>query len=158
MTRSCLLVFMAGGFVGMSCLSLLAQPLPPTPAQPPLSSPVRIQAPRPPPQVPIENFLVFDAQQKEVRVTNGTPESNFAFNLTNISSGDVIINFVQTSCGCTVAKLPKTPWKLAPKESGQISATMKLAGTSPGNSKTKVLTVSTDKGIKQLFVKTTILP
>lgn len=158
MERTGFVFLIVSGIIGVSCVSLLAQPVPARPAQPPPSPPVRIQAPQPPPQVPIENFIAFDDQQKEVSVTNGTPESHFVFNLTNISSGDVIINFVQTSCGCTVAKLPSTPWKLAAKESGQISATMKLAGTPPGGSKTKVLTVSTDKGNKQLFVKTTIFP
>lgn len=158
MKRTGFVFLVAGGIIGISCVSMLAQALPARPAQPPLSPPVPIQAPLPPPQVPIENFLAFDAQQKEVSVTNGTPESHFVFNLTNVSPGDVVINYVQTSCGCTVAKLPSTPWKLAAKESGQISATMKLAGTPPGGSKTKVLTVSTDKGNKQLFVKTIIYP
>src|SRR5215469_14774621 len=97
--------------------------------------PARVQPPQALPQPPVENFLAFDAQQKEVSVTNGTAQAQFVFNLTNISSGEVIINFVQTSCGCTVAKLPTTPWKLAPKEGGQISATMKLAGTPAGGTK-----------------------
>ena len=104
-----------------------------------------------------ENYLAFDAEQKEVSVTNGTPAAQFVFNITNISSGDVIINFVQTSCGCTVAKLPSTPWKLAAKESGEISATMQLAGTPPGGTKTKTLTVNTDKGTKAVYVKATVL-
>lgn len=119
---------------------------------------VRVQSPQALPHLPVEDFLAFDAQQKEVSVTNGTAQAEFVFNLTNISSGEVIINWVQTSCGCTVAKLPSTPWKLAPKESGQISATMKLAGTPLGGTKVKALNVSTDKGNKALFVKATILP
>jgi mono/diheme cytochrome c family protein len=123
-----------------------------------VSPPVRIQPPQALLQPPVENFLAFDAQQKEVSVTNGTPEANFVFNLTNISSGQVIVNWVQTSCGCTVAKLPSTPWKLATNESGEICATMKLAGTAVGGTKTKALTVSTDKGNKVLIVKATILP
>lgn len=118
---------------------------------------VRIEA-QVPPQPAVENFLAFDAQQKDVSVTNGTPQAHFAFDVTNISSGDVVINFVQTSCGCTVAKLPSTPWKLAPKEGGQISATMNLTGTPPGGSKIKVLTVNTDKGNKRLLVRANILP
>jgi mono/diheme cytochrome c family protein len=107
--------------------------------------------------MPFENFIAFDALEKDVSVSNGTPQANFTFNLTNISTVDVTINFVQTSCGCTVAKLPSQPWKIAPKESGQISATMNLAGTPAGQSKTKTLTVNSDKGNKMLIVKTTVL-
>src|SRR5947207_2697707 len=110
-----------------------------------------------PAQPVIDDFLAFDANQKDVSVTNGTSEAHFTFSLTNISSGDVVINFVQTSCGCTVAKLPSTPWKLASKESGEISATMQLAGTPPGGSKIKTLTVNSDKGNKSLYVKATVL-
>ncbi|HXS67784.1 MAG TPA: DUF1573 domain-containing protein [Candidatus Polarisedimenticolia bacterium] len=156
--------FMTMGFMGFVCGG--AQAAPPTPnaprpqvlpppatQQPPPSNPFGAAA-----HPPLENYLSFDAEQKEVSVTNGTPEAHFSFNLTNISSGEVTINFVQTSCGCTVAKLPSTPWKLAPKEGGQISATMQLAGTPPGGTKTKTLTVSTDKGPKALYVKATVLP
>lgn len=109
-------------------------------------------------QNPLESFISFDAEQKEETVTAGTPEAHFSFSITNISTGDVTINFVQTSCGCTVAKLPSTPWKLAPKEGGQISATMQLAGTPPGGTKVKTLTVSTDKGPKALYVKAVVMP
>ena len=52
---------------------------------------------QPPPQPPgglgpapvpaLENVLAFDAEQKDVSVTNGTTEAHFSFNLTNISSG-----------------------------------------------------------------------
>ena len=128
----------------------------PKPAMPP---PVQIPPPTATPvaQPPFDTFVAFDAPEKDVSVTNGTPQAHFTFNLTNISSGPVTINFVQTSCGCTVAKLPSQPWKIAPGESGEISATMNLAGTPPGGTKTKTLTVNSDKGNKMLIVKTTVL-
>lgn len=110
-----------------------------------------------PPQPALENFLKFDAEQKEVSVTNGTPEAHFSFSLTNISAGAVIINDVHTSCGCTVAKLPSQPWRLSPNDHGEISATMQLAGTPAGGSKTKTLTVNTDHGSKLLLVRATVL-
>ncbi|HEX4263996.1 MAG TPA: DUF1573 domain-containing protein [Verrucomicrobiae bacterium] len=106
----------------------------------------------------LEKYLAFDAGEKDANVTNGVPAAQFTFNLTNISSGDVIINFVQTSCGCTVAKMPTTPWKIAPKESGEISATMQVAGVPPNGTKMKTLTVNTDKGVRVLYVKATVLP
>jgi len=119
------------------------------------------QAPPQPPAVPqasLDNVIAFEAERKAVSVVNGTTEAKFSFNLTNISSAPVTINFVQTSCGCTVAQLPSTPWVLAPNDHGQISATMQLAGTPPGGTKTKTLTVNSDKGQKALTVEATILP
>ncbi|HXS67783.1 MAG TPA: c-type cytochrome, partial [Candidatus Polarisedimenticolia bacterium] len=79
-------------------------------------------------------------------------------NLTNVSSGDVTIFSVTTSCHCTVAELPSTPWKLSPNENGTISATMDLFDVPPGGDKTKTLTVSTDKGQKFLYAKAIVLP
>ena len=130
---------------------------PPATLQPP---PAALQLPGAPgaPVPALDNFLVFDKEQRDVAVTNGSTEAYFTFSLTNISSGDVIINFVQTSCGCTVAKLPSQPWTLKPQEHGEISATMQLAGTPAGASKTKTLTVNSDHGSKVLYAKATILP
>lgn len=157
MSRSLFSCAVSAGILACGCAH--AQQPPPPPAVPPPATqqppPVNPFGPAPTPA--LENYLAFDAELKEVSVTNGTPAANFVFNLTNISSGDVIVNFVQTSCGCTVAKLPSTPWKIAPKEHGEISATMQLAGTTPGGTKTKTLTVSTDKGPKALYVKATVL-
>jgi mono/diheme cytochrome c family protein len=162
MSRS--LFVLAFGIGSFLCSDVRAQQRPPAstvlPAVPPPASrqppPVNPFAPAPRPA--LENFLSFDAETKAESVTNGTPAAHFIFNLTNISSGDVTINFVQTSCGCTVAKLPSTPWKLASKESGEISATMQLAGTPPGGTKIKTLTVNTDHGTEALYVKATVLP
>ena len=44
----------------------------------------------------------FEKDEKEVNVPNGTAEAHFSFNLTNISSGEVTINSVTTSCGGTL--------------------------------------------------------
>jgi mono/diheme cytochrome c family protein len=137
--------------------------------QAPILPPVQVPPPAilqaPPPQAPgttaqpaLDGVLAFDKDMKEVGVPNGTTEAHFSFNLTNISSGDVTINFVQTSCGCTVAKLPSQPWKLSPNEHGEISATMQLAGVPAGGNKTKTLTVNSDKGTKVLSVRANVLP
>jgi mono/diheme cytochrome c family protein len=125
---------------------------PPATLQPPPVSPSTAQP------AALDKYLAFDAGQKDDNVTNGTQAAQFTFNLTNVSSGDVIINFVQTSCGCTVAKLPSTPWKIAPQEHGEISATMQLGGVPPGGTKMKTLTLNTDKGVRVLYVKATVLP
>jgi mono/diheme cytochrome c family protein len=106
----------------------------------------------------LDNFLKFDAEAKTVDVTNGTEEGHFTFSVTNISSDVVIINYILGSCHCTVAQLPSQPWKLAPREVGEFSATMDVRGAPPGSSKFKTLTVNADKGVKVLDVTTRILP
>jgi mono/diheme cytochrome c family protein len=162
MKRSCVLLSltaMIGLLSGLDGHGQLAPPRQP-PMVRPIQAPQPLPASQPPvmPQAPLETFLAFDAESKDLSVTNGTPEGHFTFNVTNISADDVTINFVKGSCQCTVATLPSQPWKLAPKESGQFSATMQLAGTPPGGSKTKTLTVNSDKGVKVLYVKTTVMP
>lgn len=128
------------------------QPAPPT--TPPIQMPPLAL---PPPSVPVlDSLIAWDAERKEVTVPSGTPQAQFTFNLTNISKETITISGVATSCGCTVAQLPQTPWPLAPGASGQISATMNLAGKS--GTVPKTLTVNSDKGSKALIVQTTILP
>ncbi len=132
-----------------------SQPAPPTiqPVTAPPAAPVGVTA-----QPSLDNFLKFDAEEKTVSITNGTPEGHFTFTVTNISSVDVVINYIVGSCHCTVAQMPTTPWKLAPKEVGQFSAKMDMAGTPPGGTKFKTLTVGSDKGTKVLNVTTKVLP
>src|SRR5438552_3056391 len=69
-----------------------------------------------------------DANLKEYAAKPGETNAHFIFNLTNVSSAPVLINFVRTSCGCTVAKLPSTPWKLEPGSNGPIQVTVDLRG------------------------------
>lgn len=104
----------------------------------------------------MDALLAWDAQEKEVTVTNGTPEAHFDFSLTNISSSEIVLTGVHTSCGCTAARLPEQPWKLAPGTNGQIHVTMNLSGKTGLVPKT--VTVNTDKGSKMLVVKANILP
>jgi len=132
---------------------------PPLPRPLPLPThPIQAMPPvLPPPSLPgLNGLIAFDAERKEVTVPNGTPQAQFTFNLTNISLEVVTITTVATSCGCTVAKLPESPWKLAPGSNGQINATMNLAGKSGTSIKT--LTVNSDKGPKLLYVQATITP
>ena len=141
------------GLVGcLAGFDLLAQPA--TNVTPPvhmLPPPVA-----PPPPASLNSLIVWDAERKEVTVTNGTAQAQFTFNLTNISTEVVTINSVSTSCGCTAAQLPEKPWKIAPGTNGQIGATMSLVGRS--SSTVKMLTVISDKGNKVLTVQAIILP
>jgi mono/diheme cytochrome c family protein len=130
-----------------------AQPGAPPPAPATLALPPAVSA-----QQSLDNYLKFDADEKTVTVTNGAPDAHFTFTVTNISSEDVVINYIVGSCHCTVAQMPSTPWKLAAKEGGEFSAVMEMAGTPAGGEKFKTLTVGADKGIKVLNVTTKVLP
>lgn len=128
--------------------------LPPAPPIAPLSTNAA-----PPPPAPVEipkSMLAFDSELQEATVKTGTAEARFTFSLTNVSTEEITITSVHTSCGCTVAQLPASPWLLAPGSNGQIHVTMNLASKS--GVVFKSVTVTSDKGEKNLLVKTTILP
>src|SRR5437868_1166333 len=69
--------------------------------------------PTPPPPVPVDG-LAFDSVMKEVQAKPGADSADFFFSVTNISASNVVIDHVQTSCHCTVGKLPSQPWTLRP--------------------------------------------
>lgn len=97
--------------------------------------------------------LAFDADQKDFVAKPGEQNGSFVFNVTNISTSEVTITFVQTSCGCTTAKI-QLPMKLGPGGAGEIPINMSLIGKTGVVIKT--VTVHTDKGQKVLMVKSTI--
>ena len=97
------------------------------------------------------NAIKWDAETKDYTPKPGESEAKYSFWLTNVSSSEILINSVRTSCGCTVAKLPSQPWHIAPGEGGPIEVTLSLAGKS--GLITKGVTVDTSVGIKQLIVK-----
>jgi mono/diheme cytochrome c family protein len=101
---------------------------------------------------PKEPTLVFDSETKTYDAKPGEAEAPFTFNLTNVWTNEVVIEKTQTSCGCTVAKLPSQPWHLGPGTNGQIGVTIHLAGKPPGLI-TKTVTVYTSVGMKLLTVK-----
>jgi mono/diheme cytochrome c family protein len=104
------------------------------------------------PQVAAEpHALVWDAEVKEYVAQPGDTNANFTFKVTNASPSEVTIERVQTSCGCTVAKLPSQPWKLAPGTNGQIEVTVDLRGKRGQFS--KMVYVYTSAGTRNLTVK-----
>jgi mono/diheme cytochrome c family protein len=117
------------------------------------------KAPIPAAPAPIDlpaSVISWDATDKGTNVNFGEPQARYSFALTNVSQGDVTIMAVTTSCGCTTAQLPPMPWKIAPGNNGVINVNMNLAGKN--GTVIKTITVSTDKGMKQLLVRTRILP
>ncbi len=101
------------------------------------------------------NPLEFDAKEKTVEVKVGESEAQFRFAVTNISKEEVTVLMVHTSCGCTAAKLPASPWVLKPGEGGEVAATMNLAGKF--GTVTKTVTVVSTAGSTPLIVKA-VLP
>src|SRR5204862_2117748 len=77
--------------------------------------------------------------------------ANLTFGVTNISKEDVTINWVRPSCGCTVAKLPPVPWKLAPGETGSVEFSVDLRGKY--GTLSKYASVDTSHGLKVLSFK-----
>ena len=95
--------------------------------------------------------LVFDSLAKEQTAKLGDSEAQFSFSLTNTSTGPVLINWVRTSCGCTVAELPSTPWRIPPGSNGTFGVTVDLRGKY--GVFTKLVTLDTSQGQKILSVK-----
>jgi hypothetical protein len=103
-----------------------------------------------------QGILVFDEETKQTTVQEGEAQAYFAFNLCNASKQPVVIKKVETSCGCTVAKVQQLPWVLKPKEKGQISVTMNVPGHI--DKRSKDVTIYTDQGYKPLKVVAIIAP
>jgi hypothetical protein len=156
------LAFMAG------CKTSKPQP---TPAQPPVVTPtvtipplistntlILPTIPATPPDSSdnmLPNVLVWDAVSKEYQARPGEMIAPFSFSLTNIFPRPVMIYDTQTSCDCTVAKLPSRPWTVQPGGTGKIEASINLTGKV--GTVTNYIIVFTSQGNRRLNVKA-ILP
>lgn len=124
--------------------NLIGPQLPPPATRPPQ---VVTSTPTPPTVLPT-NIMTFDADSKTVDVKVGEIAAKFTFYFTNVSTQEVSITALRPSCGCTAAKLPETPWKISPGQTGPLSAEMNVVGSF--GFKTKGLTVETSAGNKFL--------
>jgi mono/diheme cytochrome c family protein len=97
-------------------------------------------------------ILRFDANEKEYHAQPGETTATMVFSVTNISSTNVIINWVRPSCGCTSAKVPPTPWTLKPGEGGSMEFSIDLRGKHGILS--KYISVDTSEG--QKFLQTRV--
>ena len=94
---------------------------------------------------------------QQTNVPDGTEQVHFVFSFTNVSSGNVtIVSAPHPSCGCTTTEVPPIPWTIPPGDNGEIGATVNLQGRS--GTQIKMVTVSTDKGSKDMQMVITILP
>jgi mono/diheme cytochrome c family protein len=83
-------------------------------------------------------------------------QAHFAFSFTNVSSGNVAVLSAHASCGCTQPELPPLPWIIPPGGKGEFSATVSIEGKQ--GTLFKSVTISTDKGSKDLYLRITMLP
>src|SRR5947209_2157713 len=72
--------------------------------------------------------LVWNPEHLEIVPKLNEPTVEFSFGVTNTSDSEVVIDHVQPSCSCTVAKLPSEPWHLAAHANGQVAVTVDLKG------------------------------
>ncbi len=100
------------------------------------------------------NILAWDSTSKEYFAQPGEKFALFTFSLTNVSTRPIVIYDTQTSCDCTVAKLPSQPWTIPSGGTGEIGASINLSN------KTGIVTnyviVFTSRGNRQLNVKATV--
>ncbi len=111
--------------------------------------PVPSNQPHPAPPTPAPDPLQWDSRQKELTVEAGATKANFVFTVTNTSDFEAIIERVQPSCLCTVAKIPSTPWHLAGHSSGEMEISVNIAGHSGSMFKT-ITVVSTNTPVTLL--------
>jgi mono/diheme cytochrome c family protein len=74
--------------------------------------------------------LVWDAMEVTHVAKPGEEVADITFAVTNRAEKEVQIYELRPSCGCTVAEMPRQPWKLAPGERGSFRATADFKGKS----------------------------
>jgi len=108
------------------------------------------------PNVPIaQGILAWDSITRETNVVGSAGEAHFVFSFTNISSGKLVVQRIEPSCGCTRADLPSLPWSVPARSNGQIALTVNLLGKARKRTETAV--IYTDKGFAQLAVTINIV-
>ena len=105
-------------------------------------------------ELAIENILTWDAVAKAHNAKPGEQDIGFEFRFQNKTGGEVRIKRADSSCGCTVARLPNLPWIITAGQKGGIPVTMDIRGKS--GVITKTITVVTDKGIIPLKARVVI--
>jgi len=103
---------------------------------------------------PAPEPLAWDSLVKQQTLPPGGTAAHFTFSVTNVSAGEVVVQKVSASCGCTAVQLPATPWRLAPGTHGDLKFTMDLRGKR--GTITKTATVQTSAGIKVLTLSAII--
>ena len=102
----------------------------------------------------IENILTWDAVAKVHNAKPGEQDIGFEFRFQNNTGGEVQVRRADSSCGCTVARLPKLPWTIAAGQRSTIPVTMDIRGKT--GVITKTIIIVTDKGFIPLKARVAI--
>ena len=102
----------------------------------------------------IENILTWDALAKAHNAKPGEQDIGFEFRFQNNTGGEVQVRRADSSCGCTMARLPKLPWTIAAGQRGTIPVTMDIRGKT--GVITKTIIIVTDKGFIPLKARVAI--
>jgi mono/diheme cytochrome c family protein len=94
--------------------------------------------------------LAWDAKEKRAVAKIGDEEMVFVFSATNKSDHPVTILSTATSCHCTVATPPRSPWVIAPAATDELKVTIDLRSRRGGL--TKTIYVDTSEGETELMV------
>lgn len=84
--------------------------------------------PMPPQSTTSTNPFAWDAMEKFAKTQAMNENVSFTFWVTNTSAAEASIVHTESSCDCTVAKLPSQPWILKAGESGPLGVKMNLMG------------------------------
>lgn len=103
--------------------ALPALPLAPTSAPPPV-----VNLPQPVPMATNIAALAWDSTFKEYKALTNETATKMVFFVTNVSEKAVMIFKLRPSCGCTVARMPSTPWRIEPGADGKIEVSTDLRG------------------------------
>ena len=106
-----------------------------------------------------DGVIAWDSVEKTLDVPAETNVAVFSFSFTNIMANDLAILEVHPSCGCTTAELPTAmPWMIPAGGNGKFKASVNLNATGHSGTLFKRVTVTTDKGTKDLLLRINILP
>ena len=102
----------------------------------------------------VENIFTWDAVAKAHNAKPGEQDIGFEFRFHNKTGSEVQIKRADSSCGCTIARLPKLPWTIMAGQKGSIPITMDIRGKTGVITKTVV--IATDKGLIPLKARVAI--
>lgn len=104
---------------------------------------------------PPEDPALVCAQADQSRALRpGETAAVFVFRLANVSSENVVVLNVISSCGCATPKHPPTPWQIGPGQTGEFQITMDVHGKT--GTVEKGAAVETQKGVRPLTMRVTI--
>lgn len=72
--------------------------------------------------------LTWESTGQNYTVKKGEVTAHFTFKVANTSGSEVVIDDLKASCGCTVAKMPAKPWRIAPGQHSQMDVLVDLRG------------------------------